>query len=238
MDFFKKTDAGYNVVQLAPNSSGMPWFGQWFTLEKGKTYTFSNYYLAGTDLNCRIYYKHNDNQYNNSDIEGKTVYDNEWSKHETTFTVPNDAPDDGNGKTLIWVGIRGNKSSQNLYYYDFNLYDVENPQVNLFRDAALLENGAELNVSVWKTAGGEISAVYSKVTLESIGGMNTFISYQKKCDVNNDGIVDIRDLVRMKRYQDNETTDANIPEGRGDLDNDKIVAGESDLLLLKKELLK
>ena len=174
-DVFKRAEAAEPMaLKLEPNSTAMPWFGQWVTLEKGKTYVFSNCYLAGTDVYHRIYYKHADNQYDLSDLEGETVFDTLWSRQGTKFTVPTDAPDDGNGKTKIWVGIRGYKIDKPLYFYSFKLYDAENPNVNLLQDGDLLVNGTALNKAVWQTPGGEVKSNYSKVTLASIGGEDIF----------------------------------------------------------------
>lgn len=175
VDIFRKGIATEPMaLMLAPNSTGMPWFGQWVSLERGKTYTFSNCYLPGTDVYHRIYYKHTDGNYDGSDLEGETVYDTLWSRYGTKFTLPADAPDNGGGKTLVWVGMRGYKVDKPLYYYNFKLYDVDNPNINLLQDADLLVNDTAINKSVWKTPGGEVKSTYSKVTLASIGGEDIF----------------------------------------------------------------
>ena len=168
------------ALKLEPNSTGMPWFGQWVTLERGKTYIFSNCYLPGTDVYHRIYYKHSDGNYDLSDLEGDIIYDSLWSRYCTKFTVPADAPDNGGGKTLIWVGFRGYKTDKPLYFYDFDLYDIEKPNVNLLVDGDLLVNGTVLNKTTWQTPGGEVKSTYSKVTLASIGGEDIFKIVQPK----------------------------------------------------------
>jgi len=63
-----------------------------------------------------------------------------------------------------------------------------------------------------------------------------FISFAKKCDVTLDEKIDIRDLVRMKKFS--VGTIDSLPEFRGDLNCDLTYADAADLIVLRKEILK
>lgn len=243
MDIFKKADAERHVLKLTPNMSGMPYFGQRVLLEPGKTYEYSNYFLSHFPANQEVWYI--DVQ---PEGESKTQlttevvsYEGSLSKQGIKFTVPADASVNENGKVVIYVGFRGNLSETPLYYFDLKLNDVTNPELNLLADADLSGADFEVKADTWKTPSGNYintaaSVKYSEVTLESIGGMNAFLPYEVKCDLTGDEIVDIRDLVRMKRYSVGAVE--TLLEGTGDLDCDTEFAGSGDMVLLRKEILK
>lgn len=237
MDTFKKTDAERHVLKLAPNSKGMPFFGQRVLLEPGKTYVFSNYFLSGTDANQLACYP----GMQDTPLDGEITTDKKYSKQSLKFTVPTDAETDEDGKVLVFVGFRGNYDSEPLYYYDLTLYDVSASGVNLFKDSAFEEADFEVKSDTWKTPGGgyvntDASLKWTEISLESIGGISAFLPFEVKCDCNLDGVVDIRDLIRMKKYS--VGTIDTLPEGTGNLNYDAVIGGAADLILLRKELLK
>lgn len=235
MDIFKKTDAERHVLKLTPETSGQPYFGQRVSLTPGKTYVYSNYYLSGIPANQQVCFP------DLTQIDTEIISDNTYSKQGVKFTVPADASVDENGKVLIFVGFRGNYSSDPIYYYDLRLYEVNNPELNLLNDAALLGADFEVKADTWKTPGNNYVnpngvVNYSEVTLESIGGISAFLPYEVKCDLTLDEIVDIRDLVRMKKFGVG-SIDA-LPDGTGNLNCDTVIGGADDLILLRKEILK
>jgi len=166
LDFFKKTDDERYAVKLAANSdSKYTYFGQWVTLKAGKTYTLSNCY---TDDNLGCLIRQEDGTGITVDIEN---YDNDYFRKNVTFTVPADSE---NVDKRIWVGIQGYKRTYDVYYYDFKLYDVKNPEVNLFKDYALIENGSNLKTA-WKRPSGELYlSYYTRATLTEAGGIAAF----------------------------------------------------------------
>lgn len=240
---FEKTDADRHVLKLTPNMSGMPYFGQRVLLEPGETYEFSNYFLSHFPANQEVWYIDVQPEgESKTQLTTETVsYEGSFSKQGVKFTVPADASVDENGKVVIYVGFRGNLSETPLYYYDLMLYDVKMPGVNLLADPILTGAEFEVKADTWKTPSGNYintaaGVKYSEVTLESIGGMNAFLPYEVKCDLTGDKIVDIRDLVRMKRYSVGAVE--TLLEGTGDLDCDTEFAGSGDMVLLRKEILK
>lgn len=237
MVIFTKTDAERHVLKLAANTSGMPFFGQRVLLEPGKTYVFSNYFLSETSANQLACYPGKQD----TPLDGEITTDKKYSKQSLKFTVPTDAETDDDGKVLVFVGFRGNYDSEPLYYYDLKLYDVNNPELNLLKDAALLGADFEVKSDTWKTPGGGYvntgtSPKWTEVSLEDIGGISAFLPFEVKCDCNLDGVVDIRDLIRMKKYS--VGTIDTLPEGAGNLNYDNVIGGAADLILLRKELLK
>lgn len=167
LDFFKKTDESRYAVKLAANStSSYTHFGQWVNLKAGKTYTFSNCY---TEDNLGYLIRVDGGSDLTAEIEN---YDNEYLRKYITFTVPSDGSE--NADKRVWVGIQGWKRTYDVYYYDFKLYDVENPEVNLFKDYALIENGSNLK-NVWKRPSGDLYLTYyTRATLAEAGGIAAF----------------------------------------------------------------
>ena len=235
-DIFKRADSERYLLKLDPANTGGPFFGQFITLDSGKKYTYSNYFSPDTQAYQEAYTVNPDFSGDPTPIASESALDPDWSKQSITFTVP----EDESGHKLVWVGFRGAKGDAPFYYYDFELYEEGKPYLNLLSDRYLMDNGAAINSDVWKSPyNTKLKTFYSKVTLESInniGGLNYFMAYSKKCDVTEDGVVDIRDMVRMKRYSVGSIEV--LPNYRGDLDADGTVGGASDFVALKKELLK
>lgn len=230
-EVFYKTDADRKVLKLEANTTGQPYFGQFISLEAGKTYVFSNYYLPGAEAIQKICYS------GTNELETEIISDKDYSKQGVKFTVPADAPDDGNGKKKIWVGFRGQNLEYPIYYYDLKLYDVELPQINLLADSNLYSGGGAVHYNTWKTpSNNATSAAFSLITLEDIGGIEYFMAFSKKCDVTLDEKIDIRDLVRLKKFS--VGTVETLPENRGDLNGDFTTGNAADLILLKKEIIK
>lgn len=173
-DPFQKTDADRYVVKLTPNAAGGPWFGQQVSLTPGKVYELSYYFLPGSNANLALYKDLNETSFSAMSI----TYDKEWSKITAVFTPPDDALNDPavSGNKLVWVGFRGDYVDQELYFCNLSLCDTQEPSVNLLRDYALLGNSTEIDTSVWQSAYGDgvNTNQYTKVTLESVGGMETF----------------------------------------------------------------
>ncbi len=172
IEIFKKPLADETMVlALAPETTGAPFFGQWVTVEKGETYRFSNYYLEGTESNLVVYTDANETGVEDYDIE----YDKEWSKKYLIFTVPKDAPDNGKGQTAVWVGLRGYRYDDYLYYYNFELCNIKKPNVNLIKDFELRANGNNFDTGLWVSPyNTEIRPSYGKVPLSALGGKNAF----------------------------------------------------------------
>ena len=243
MEIFNKTDAERHVLKLAPKMSGQPYFGQRVSLVPGKTYEFSNYYLSQKPANQEVWYIDVQPEgESKTQLATETVtYEGKYTKQGIKFTVPADLPADENGKVVIYVGFRGNLFDTSLYYFDLRLCDVTNPELNLLKDADLSGAEFEVKADTWKTPGNAYLnsaelVKFTEVSLKSIGGMNAFLPYETKCDLTGDGKVDIRDLVRMKRYSVGAVE--TLLEGAGDLDCDTELASSTDLVLLIKEIIK
>ena len=173
MDYFKIIEQYSNVLRLEPNTTGMPFFGQFVSLDPTKDYAFTYYYTSGISCNAMALFANTETSV--SDFE--TTYDHEWSKVKMEFSIPENAPDDtvNIGNKLLWVGLRGVKSETALYYYGFNLYEVNNPEENLLKDSNLLQNGLGIDRSLWKSPySTAIKSSFSEVSLESIGGVDYF----------------------------------------------------------------
>ena len=234
VEFFKKDPM---VLKLEAGTTGMPFFGQAVSVDPTKTYVFSYYYTHGFDPNVRVY----DNLTETAVTDHSISYDGDWAKVNMEFKANSTAPDDTNiqGNKIVWVGLRGQNASTPLYFYGLNLYEVGNAETNLLQDPNFLQNGSSIDTTVWKSPySTAIKSSFSKVSLDSIGGVDAFLRPLefRRCDINADGIINILDLVRLKRYATGVIT--TLPQDRGDLDGNGTIADENDFALLRLELLK
>lgn len=151
MDAFRRTEDSVNILWLSAELD-YKWFGQFVSLEAGRKYTFSFYQTAGNNCSPVIYKDKSEGI-----IETEKTYDTVYNKITASFTVPDTALDDGNGKKLVYVGLRtGSPRSGYEYCAKLNLHDEQNPDINLLADSIINIVGSyDVDSRIWQGPYGE-----------------------------------------------------------------------------------